>query len=88
MKITENLNNSLAILEDTLAKSQSDTEKPANALVGFISAKRAAKEMTSNMKNTAWYDSEEARKVKNKEQNQEVKDMYMMIMQPQIKNLR
>ena len=28
------------------------------------------------MKNTAWYDSEEARKVKNKEQNQEVKDMY------------
>ena len=26
--------------------------------------------------NTAWYDSEEARKVKNKEQNQEVKDMY------------
>ena len=32
--------------------------------------------MTSNVKNTAWYDSEEARKVKNKEQNQEVKDMY------------
>ena len=27
-------------------------------------------------KNTAWYDSEEARKVKLKEQNQEVKDMY------------
>ena len=32
--------------------------------------------MASNVINTAWYDSEEARKVKNKEQNEEVKDMY------------
>ena len=59
VKITENLNNSLAILEDTLTKSQSSlppsdkgTEKPGNAIVGFISAKRAAKEMASNMKNS------------------------------------
>ena len=31
---------------------------------------------TALVKNTAWYDSEEARKVKNKEQNGETKDMY------------